>query len=62
MPVTSVDEKLSIHSRSLASLKLEIDLIEQETGANVFHVAYGFLEEYLNPDFYLRSPILFVSN
>ncbi|WP_084654034.1 DUF4011 domain-containing protein [Paenibacillus zanthoxyli] len=31
---------------------------KQETGANVFHVAYGFLEGYLNPDFYIRSPIL----
>ncbi|AIQ11946.1 AAA domain-containing protein [Paenibacillus durus] len=58
MPVSSIDEKWNNHSRSLASLKREIDLIEQETGANVFHVAYGFLEGYLNPDFYVRSPIL----
>ncbi|MDQ0194925.1 AAA domain-containing protein [Paenibacillus wynnii] len=58
MPVSSIDDMWSNHSRSLTSLKREIDLIEQETGANVFHVAYGFLEGYVNPDFYIRSPIL----
>lgn len=58
MPTSVVDDKWVIHSRSMSSLKREMDLIEQETGANVFHVAYGFLEGYLNPDFYIRSPIL----
>nr|WP_272879887.1 AAA domain-containing protein [Sulfoacidibacillus ferrooxidans] len=44
-------------NRKLTTLKREIELIEQETGANTFHVAYGFLEGTVGEDFY-RSPIL----
>lgn len=55
----SFDEEGIILNRKLTQLKREIDLIEQETGTNTFHVAFGFLEGYLVEDFYLRCPILF---
>ncbi|MCY0895927.1 MAG: AAA domain-containing protein [Alicyclobacillaceae bacterium] len=51
------DEELLLNRR-LTTLRRELDLIEQETGANTFHVAYGFLEGTLVEDFFLRSPIL----
>lgn len=44
--------------RRLTNLKRDVDLLEQETGTNAFHVAYGFLEGTLVEDFFLRSPIL----
>ncbi|GGJ13419.1 hypothetical protein GCM10010885_23380 [Alicyclobacillus cellulosilyticus] len=58
LSVVAVTEDEAILNRRLTSLKREIDLIEQETGTNVFHVAYGFLEGTLVEDFYVRSPLV----
>lgn len=58
LPVLAMTEDETILSRRLTYLKREIDLIEQETGTNVFHVAYGFLEGTLVEDFYIRSPLV----
>ncbi len=56
--LTTTDEG-GLANRQLTTLKREVELIEQETGMNTFHVAYGFLEGILVDDFYIRSPLLF---
>ena len=58
LPVVAFSEEEIKLNRHLTYLKRELDLIEQETGTNIFHVAYGFLEGTLVEDFYIRSPIL----
>lgn len=59
VPCNSFDEEGIMLNHKLTQLKREIDLIEQETGTNTFHIAFSFLEGYLVEDFYLRCPILF---
>lgn len=55
----SLEEEAMLANHKLQQLKREVDLIEQETGNNPFYVAYGFLEGFLVPEFYIRCPILF---
>ncbi|NGQ93565.1 DUF4011 domain-containing protein [Brevibacillus sp. SYP-B805] len=59
LPCNTFDEEGVLLNRRLTQLKREIDLIEQETGMNTFHIAFGFLEGFLVEDLFLRCPLLF---
>jgi very-short-patch-repair endonuclease len=60
IPQNSLVEESVLVNHRLIQLKREVDLIEQETGNNPFYVAYGFLEGFLVPNFFIRCPILFI--
>ena len=53
-----VDEDADIMRGKLKSLKRSLALIEEETGQQTGYLGFPFLEGHIDPDFYVRGPIV----